>query len=101
MRTPSHRRAFSMAEVLISFTVVTVLVAAILPAAQQAQQTARTSACSANERQIAVGFGSYAIDHADLIPPVGSTYLEYWGGPDPAWHQNLGRGGYFGPADHF
>jgi prepilin-type processing-associated H-X9-DG protein len=101
MPTPVRCRAFSMVEMLVSFTIVATLTAALLPAAQSARQSARTSFCGANEREIATGFGNYAIDHMDLIPPVGSTYLEYWGGPDPAWHQNLGRAGYFGPADHF
>lgn len=100
----THRigfRAFTLVEMLVVIAIVAMLIALLLPTLKEARDYSNSVACMSNQRQIGIAFAAYATDNRDLIPPMGSAYQELFGGPDPAWYQNLGRGGYYGAAEPF
>ncbi len=77
-------RAFTLVELLVVISIVAVLIALLLPALSQAKAVSRAAKCGSNLRQIAVAFGSYAVDTGDWIPQT--SY----------WDEILGAGGYLG-----
>lgn len=60
-------RAFSVIELLISIAIVAILVGLLLPALGVARETARTSLCAANLKQIGVAWQLYLEEH-DQFP---------------------------------
>jgi prepilin-type N-terminal cleavage/methylation domain-containing protein/prepilin-type processing-associated H-X9-DG protein len=64
----SHRRAFSLIELLLTIAIILILVALLLPALQNAQAKARRAQCTGNLKQIGVAFHVWAHDHNDKFP---------------------------------
>ncbi|MCA9035966.1 MAG: DUF1559 domain-containing protein [Planctomycetaceae bacterium] len=62
------RRGFSIQELLVSITVIAILMALILPAVQQARESARRTQCVSNLRQLGIAMHSYA-DVYQFVPP--------------------------------
>jgi len=60
------RRAFTLIELLVVISIITMLIAILLPALQ----AARAVACGSNMKQIGIGIHSYAADHGSAIPPA-------------------------------
>jgi prepilin-type N-terminal cleavage/methylation domain-containing protein len=79
-------RAFTLVELLVCIAVIALLVGLLVPALAGARDSARTSACMSNQRQLAIGWTMYAQAHADRAMP-----LAYWeaadigGGPQVFW----------------
>jgi prepilin-type N-terminal cleavage/methylation domain-containing protein/prepilin-type processing-associated H-X9-DG protein len=59
---PVSRQGFSLIELLVVISIVTLLIAILLPALSKARQAARTSICLNHLRQCAVGALTYATD---------------------------------------
>lgn len=100
--------AFTLVELLVVIAIISVLAGLLLPALEDAIDTARAIACMNNIRQIGTGLSMYTGDYADRLPGPTSTHnvqrsasvYGYWG---PAmgcsWTVGLGgciRGDYFG-----
>ena len=68
-RPTASRRpaAFTLIELLVVISIIALLVGILLPALQNARETARQSACLVNARQMAIGYISYANDW-DWLP---------------------------------
>lgn len=82
-----RRRAFSLVELLVVISIVSLLLALLLPALSKARQASRQVACLAQQRQLGVAWGSYDIDN-DMVRPTG--YLSLGGGMGfPSWHEFL------------
>lgn len=88
-------RAFSLVELLIVIGVISVLMALLIPAVQEALRVAHAIQCKSNIRQLTLAFLKYAKDHDGELP---GNYLDGLGmdgdwlgsfstteGPDGPW----------------
>ena len=61
---PRHpKRAFTLVELLLVITIIAIVLALILVAVQSLQNSARATACLANQRQLALANQTYATDN--------------------------------------
>jgi prepilin-type processing-associated H-X9-DG protein/prepilin-type N-terminal cleavage/methylation domain-containing protein len=67
-RIQSPAGGFSLIELLIVMTIISILTAMLLPALRSARLMTRDIACGQNMRQIQIAINLYADDHAGLYP---------------------------------
>lgn len=66
----THRSAFSLMELLVVVTIISILVCLVLPMIGSVRDSARTAACSSNLRQISEAGIAYAADNNGLSYPT-------------------------------
>jgi prepilin-type N-terminal cleavage/methylation domain-containing protein len=82
-------RAFTLVELLVVVAILTVLLALLLPSFGNAMWAARHVRCTANLRQQAMAFNTYALDHSGWYPHPNVRKREKHG---TAYHlQPIGR----------
>lgn len=64
----SAKRAFTIIELLVVISIISLLVAILLPALSSARTSAHSVGCLSNLRQVGMAFEMYATDHNRLIP---------------------------------
>jgi type II secretory pathway pseudopilin PulG len=74
------RCAFTLIELLLLISIVTLLLALLMPAVQMAREAGRRTVCANNLRQISVGFQSHVATHGHL--PTGGWGFRWVGDPD-------------------
>lgn len=62
------KRKFTLVELMIVISIITILMAMLLPTLNKARETARRSTCTNNLKQISFAVHSYAIDYKDWMP---------------------------------
>lgn len=71
MRPP---RGFTLIELLVVISIIALLVAILLPAITRAKESAITTECLSDKRQIVIALNNYAVDNKGTLPsrnPVG------------------------------
>lgn len=71
-------RFFTLIELLIVISIIAVLAALLLPALSRAKQTAISSKCISNLKQIGVGGTLYSQDYNGFIPLIEGHYGGVW-----------------------
>ena len=96
-KTRAETGAFTLIELLVAISIISLLMAILLPSLGQAREAARSIQCLSNLRQIGMAFEMYANANNDFAPPKkvprddgtydstgGSIYLYVGGNADPA-----------------
>lgn len=92
---PFFCSAFTLIELLVVISIVALLVAILLPALKAARDTARTSVCLSNQRQIGLVMVQYTLDSQSFYPQyygrndTGPYNGFYW--PERLWGLNYLR----------
>lgn len=66
--TNCPRRAFTLIELLVVISIIALLVSILLPALGKARESAKSTVCKSNLRQISLGFSYYAEDNNYRFP---------------------------------
>lgn len=69
-RAPVARRAFTLIELLTVIAIIAILAGILIPVVGRARESARTSQCTSNLRQIGMGMSLFAADNQGLLPPA-------------------------------
>jgi prepilin-type N-terminal cleavage/methylation domain-containing protein len=63
------KKAFTLIELLVVISIVSLLIAILLPALQSARDASRAVACKSNLRQLGVCYHVYTNDYDGILPP--------------------------------
>jgi prepilin-type N-terminal cleavage/methylation domain-containing protein len=83
MHHRQQSKGFTLIELLVVISIVSLLIAILLPALSKARQAAMGLVCLTHEKQIATGISSYGGDNKDYIPAAldrlsGTTDQQTW-----------------------
>jgi prepilin-type N-terminal cleavage/methylation domain-containing protein/prepilin-type processing-associated H-X9-DG protein len=97
MKRPLH--GFTLIELLVVISIISLLIALLLPALGNARNSARQTQCLANNRQIMIAYVNYVQNFKEYGPPDSMTLPDP--GPWPAsssarWHNRDLLGQYLG-----
>ncbi len=67
-----HKRGFTLIELLVVIAIIAILAAILFPVFAKAREKARTSNCSSNHKQLALGMLQYTQDYDERLPSAGN-----------------------------
>jgi len=73
----SSRHGFTLIELLVVISIIALLIGILLPALGRARETARSSVCKSNMKQIGLAMNMYATEYKDYIPREGKYHTTY------------------------
>lgn len=79
---PNQRLAFTLIELLTVIAIIGILAAILIPTVASVRDSAKSSVCVSNLRQIGLAASIYALDNNDRLPNAGT-------GTDPEWARTL------------
>lgn len=62
------KRAFTLIELLVVVSIIALLIAILLPVLGSVRESARTTICASNQRQLGIAAHSFAGDNRDFLP---------------------------------
>jgi prepilin-type N-terminal cleavage/methylation domain-containing protein len=81
----SHQRGFTLVELLVVIAIISILAGMLLPALENAAQTAKSLYCMSNIKQVALNEMNYSIDNdgwcmpnVQRLPSGTSRYFPWW-----------------------
>jgi prepilin-type N-terminal cleavage/methylation domain-containing protein len=63
-----RRRGFTLIELLVVIAIIAILASILFPVFAQARESARTTSCSSNLRQVGIALGMYTQDYDECLP---------------------------------
>src|SRR5437867_8749937 len=73
----SLKLAFTLIELLVVIAIIAVLASLLLPALSSAKARAQRIRCTAQMKQLGIGFNLFTLDHNDMYPPTAYTTGDY------------------------
>jgi prepilin-type N-terminal cleavage/methylation domain-containing protein len=84
--SPTIARAFTLVELLVVISIISVLIALLLPSINSAREAARARLCLGNQRQIGIGFAYYVNANKEWWPDgPGYSYSTVTWPDEPIW----------------
>ncbi|MBN2712669.1 MAG: DUF1559 domain-containing protein [Planctomycetes bacterium] len=90
----NKKSAFTLVELLVVISIITILASLLLPALSNALDAARTTSCVSNLKQIGIGSLMYGDDNPNYIPISEWKDLSHWSGDWVRWAGILAGGEY-------
>src|SRR5687767_338821 len=87
----SHRKGFTLVELLVVIGIIALLISMLLPALNKARQSANTVACASNMRQVGMMFRMYANENKDRLPPGHIDPATATAGSSWTWHDYMDK----------
>ena len=66
---PPATRGFTLIELLVVISIISLLIAMLLPSLERARKSANTILCANNLKQIGIAMYSYCADNNNVLPP--------------------------------